>query len=170
MLVFHTLLAGNIGQFAAPGTVVAGDFAGAGAFVAVAVGAGVAVGADAGVAAGFSVLGPAVSVIPNELVAVTPVRLPAFAASFAPTLAGLAGLAGLAAQPAAQVTAATATAVRNVNFLDAKCPVRMLTVESWHGRYPAYPATAKFVTLRADTRRAAVAVLYSATHGGTPFA
>lgn len=77
---------------------------------------------------------------------------------------------GLAAQPAAQVTAAAATAVRNVNFLDAKCPVRMLTVESWHGRYPAYPATAKIVTVRADTRRAAAAVLYSATHGGTPLA
>ena len=106
----------------------------------------------------------AVSVTPDELVAATPVRLPAFAASCATTLAGL------AAQPAAQVTAAAATAVRNVNFLDAKCPVRMLTVESWHGRYPAYPATAKFVTVRADTRRAAVAVLYSATHGGTPFA
>ncbi len=27
MLVFHTLLAGNIGQLAAPGTVVPGDFA-----------------------------------------------------------------------------------------------------------------------------------------------
>jgi hypothetical protein len=164
MLVFHTLLAGNIGQLAAPGTVVPGDFAGAGAFATVAVGTGVADGADAGVAAGFSVLGPAVGVTPDELVAVTPVRLPAFAASCAPTLAGL------AAQPAAQVTAAAATAARNANFLDAKCPVRMLTEESWHGRYPAYPATAKIVTLRAETRRAAVAVLYSATHGGTPFA
>src|ERR1700733_4176699 len=64
MLVFHTSLAGNIGQLAAPGTVVAGDFAGAGAFVAVAVGAGVAVGAVAGVAVGFALLGPAVSVTP----------------------------------------------------------------------------------------------------------
>jgi hypothetical protein len=35
----------------------------------------------------------------------------------------------------------------------------MLTVESWHGRYPAFPATAKFVTLRADTRRAVAAFL-----------
>jgi hypothetical protein len=94
------------------------------------------------------------------------------AATACVSAAGLAGPAatGLAAQPAAQATAAVATAVRTVNFLDAKCPVRMLTVESWHGRQAAYPATAKFVPVRADTRRAAATVLYSATHGGTPLA
>lgn len=94
------------------------------------------------------------------------------AATACVSAAGLVGPAvtGLAAQAVAQATAAAATAVRKVIFLDVKCPVRMLTVESWHGRYPAYPATAKFATVRADTRRAATAVLYSATHGGTPFA
>jgi hypothetical protein len=133
MSVFHTLFAGNSGQLAAPGTVVPGDFAGAGGFVTVAVGAGVAGGADAGVALGVSVLGPAVSVPPDELVAATPVRLPGFAASFAPAPAGL------AAQPAAQARAAAATAMRNVNFLDGKCPVRRLTVEILARSLPGIP-------------------------------
>jgi hypothetical protein len=150
MLVFHTLFAGNIGQLAAPGTVVAGD---------------------ASIASGLGAL----FIVMDIAVPVALVTEGAAATAWV-SAAGRVGPAatGLAAQPAAlavaQARAAAATAARKVNVLDAKCPVRMLTVESWHGRYPAYPATAKFVTVRADTRRAAVAVLYSATHGGTPLA
>ena len=110
MFVFHTLSAGTMGQPAAPGTLVPPAFA----------------ARRAGPGAGARV---ALVVFPADGVG-------------APEAAGAVGLgtrdpttAGAAAQPARQATAVTVNSVRRT----AKCPVRMLTVASWHGYIPGMP-------------------------------
>jgi hypothetical protein len=109
MFVFHTLSAGNIGQLAAPGTLVPVAGAGAGALVTCAAPMLIVTGALCDVACAASGEGD-----------------------------GRAGPAadGLAAQPATPARTIAATARRRV-VIDAKCPVRMLTVASWHAAQPA---------------------------------
>jgi hypothetical protein len=121
MLVFQTLLAGNIGQFGAPGTVVlmmgGGEPDGEGDGVVVGAGddeAGDALWASAASAA------PALAW-----------RAPALGRT------GLGAAAGdpLVAQPApAAIIAATTAAAPMRRALVTKCPVSEVTVASWHGQ------------------------------------
>jgi uracil-DNA glycosylase len=133
ILVFHTLSAGNIGQFGAPGTVVVttgvGDGDGEGVIVAVGDADVVAEpAADADAAAGFAAGAP---FEPGADVWVS-----------AATAAGRAGLGAAAGVPAvaqpvaAAVTATTAAAAPARLAPFTKCPVSEVTVASWHGRTP----------------------------------
>jgi hypothetical protein len=131
MFVFQTLLAGNAGQFGAPGTVVpASRMAGPD---------------DCG-----AVVDPAAAVI-------VPFVLAAPAA------------ADPAAHPAAHPKAATAMAVRRRTRLDAKCPLSLVTVASWHGysgrsgKPGIFSASGASLAAakRTEAGRRAAAVLYS---------
>ena len=115
IFVFQTLLAGNAGQFGAPGTVVpASNAASAGDDDAV----GVAPLADvAGLAEAASV-------------AARPVRLPAAVCA----LYGLVPDDGAAPQAARHVPIMMSVAVPSGSRRAMKCPDSRLTVASWHAR------------------------------------
>ena len=130
MLVFHTLSAGNIGQFGAPGTVV----------VMATGGAGVSDGdGETDDSAGTVGDAETASAAGAALITAPGVRAPA------PECGGLVADAGspTVAHPApTAMSASTATAAPARRAVVTKCPVSQVTVASWHGRsrrtrYPA---------------------------------
>jgi hypothetical protein len=127
MLVFHTLFAGNIGQFGAPGTVVVMTGIGVTGAVweAAAEGDGDA-GADADVVLEVAADASVVLELPGDELSVAAAD-PAGTAG--PTSAAV--LAGAVAQPAAAaVSAITAAAIAARRVLVTKCPVSKCTVAS----------------------------------------